>query len=89
MGEEYLDGFATLRDGELLLHILRVTDSCKDRLAGFIHWKDRSSLDQAVAVARAQPGLTELSRIRDWMHREGAQDEWKEFERCVSGSTGA
>jgi len=33
---------------------LSATDSCRDRLAAFYHWRDRQSLRLAVAVARHQ-----------------------------------
>ncbi len=34
---------------------LSPTDSCRDRLAAFYHWRDRQSLRLAIAVARHQP----------------------------------
>ena len=32
--------------------MISVTDSVKDRLAAFYHWKDQQSLEQAVLIAR-------------------------------------
>jgi hypothetical protein len=35
--------------------ILSATDSCRDRLAAFFDWRDRGSLDVAVAIALRNP----------------------------------
>ena len=70
VGGDVLTRWDTLREGEAVLHILDPTDSCRDRLAGFIFWNDRGSLDQAVAVALSQEKRLDLDRIRDWCRRE-------------------
>jgi hypothetical protein len=56
---------------------LSATDSCRDRLAGVYHWRDRQSLRLAVAVARHQ--AVDLEVIRKWSRSEGSLDEYEEF----------
>jgi len=47
---------------------LSPTDSCRDRLAAFYHWRDRQSLRLAVAIARRQQ--VDLNAIRRWSREE-------------------
>ncbi len=56
---------------------LSATDSCRDRLAAFYHWRDRQSLRLAVAVARHQ--AVDLDVIQKWSRSEGSLDEYEEF----------
>jgi hypothetical protein len=58
---------------------LSPTDSCRDRLAAFFHWRDRQSLQLAVAVARHQ--TVDLEAIRTWSRSEGKLDDYHEFLR--------
>ncbi len=57
--------------------LLSPTDSCRDRLAAFYHWKDRQSLKAAVAIAARNP--VDVERIRSWSVREGAAQEFEQF----------
>lgn len=57
--------------------LLSATDSCRDRLAAFYHWKDRQGLRAAIAVAVRHP--VDLERIRSWSVREGAGRGFEEF----------
>jgi hypothetical protein len=57
--------------------LLSATDSCRDRLAAFYHWKDRQSLQTAVAIAARHP--VDLEGIRSWSVREGASRGFEEF----------
>ena len=61
---------------------LSATDSCRDRLAAFYHWRDRQSLRLAVAVARHQ--AVDLDVIREWSRTEGSLPDYEEFVRDVS-----
>jgi len=81
VGGDVVTRWDTLREGDLVLHILDPTDSCRDRLAGFIFWHDRGSLDQAVAVAMSQHARIDLDRIRDWCRRERRIEGFSEFRR--------
>jgi hypothetical protein len=65
---------------------LSATDSCRDRLAAFYHWRDRQSLRLAVAVARHQP--VDLDAIRRWSSNEGASADYDEFLREVARASG-
>jgi hypothetical protein len=58
---------------------LSATDSCRDRLAAFYHWRDRQSL--AVAVRIAARNRVSFSTIRAWSADEGFLDEFGEFEK--------
>ena len=51
IGMDTIETWDTLGDGGRILHILSPTDCCRDRLAHFLHWNDRSVLSQS-AVAR-------------------------------------
>lgn len=83
IGGDLVHEWDTLRKGDQLLHILTPTDSCRDRLAGFLFWNDRGSLAQAVAVARAQRTRVTLDEIRSWCERESRLERYLEFERAM------
>jgi len=57
--------------------ILSATDSCRDRLAAFYHWKDRSSLVVAVAIARQN--RVRVGALERWSIQEGFRDAFGEF----------
>lgn len=61
--------------------LLSATDSCRDRLAAFYHWKDRQSLEAAIAVAVRNP--IDLDLTRSWSAEEGAAKGFEEFEKAV------
>ncbi|HET6348348.1 MAG TPA: hypothetical protein VFH88_04615 [Candidatus Krumholzibacteria bacterium] len=84
VGRELIASWDTLRERDMILHILRPTDSCRDRLAGFMFWNDRGSLDQAVAVAKAQRHAVTLDVIRRWCRSEGKDESFSEFERALA-----
>ena len=67
--------------------LLSATDSCRDRLAAFYHWKDRQSLKAAVSIAARHP--VDLERIRSWSVREGANRGFKEFMADLSSAKAA
>jgi hypothetical protein len=83
VGGDLIREWETLRDGELLLHIIKPTDCCRDRLAGFLFWNDRGSLDQAVAVARAQSDLVNIEAVRAWCDSENHAEKFAEFQRAL------
>jgi hypothetical protein len=56
---------------------LSATDSCLDRLAAWIHWRDRGS--RLVALEIATRNRVNVSRIRSWCQAEGAADEGERF----------
>ena len=75
-----------LRIGRTMLLALSATDSCRDRLAAFYHWRDRQSLETAVLIARRH--RVNLRRIREWSAGEGAIEGFKEFLRMLSSRRG-
>ena len=79
VGGDLVQQWNTLREEEHLLHILTPTDSCRDRLAGYLFWNDRGSLMQAVAVALAQTDRVDLQLIQSWCEREGRVEAFDEF----------
>ncbi len=84
VGGDLIRKWKTLRDHDMLLHILTSTDCVRDRLAGFLFWHDRGSLDQAVTVARARRKNVDLDIVRRWCRSEGKAEEFEEFERLLS-----
>jgi hypothetical protein len=84
VGDEILTEWDTLRKGDLLLHILTPTDSCRDRLAAFYHWRDFSSLSVAVAIALRNE--IDLGRIKSWSEKEKASEQYAHFVRALSAA---
>jgi len=74
----------TVGDDRLLA--LSPTDSCRDRLAAFYHWRDRQSLRLAVAIALRQ--RVDLKAIKKWSREEGKLADYDEFIREVRSSAG-
>lgn len=66
------------------VRILSPTDSCRDRLAAFYHWRDRQSLAAAVAIALRN--RVDLRRIAEWSEREGARVGFQEFARDLKSA---
>ena len=62
---------------------LSPTDSCRDRLAAFYHWSDRQSLRAAVEIALRR--RVNMTAIRRWSEREGADEKFEEFRNEVAG----
>ena len=79
VGDERIERWNTLGEGGQLLHVITATDSCRDRLAAFYHFRDRSALDQARSVYAAARKRVDLKRIRAWSRREGKPDAFQEF----------
>jgi len=85
IGDDLVSAWETLGEGEGVLHVISPTDSCRDRLAAFYHFQDRSALGQALAVFREQAGRIHLDRIRLWSEREGQARAFDEFRRSAEG----
>lgn len=56
---------------------LSATDSCRDRLAAFYHWKDRQALAAAVAIALQE--RVRLTKVREWSQAEGHRGAYEIF----------
>ena len=61
------------------LRLLSPTDSVKDRLAGYIHWKSRANFDQALLICQRQKQRVDLGIVRNWCHREGGMAAFEEL----------
>jgi len=81
--DEIVTVFHTERRGDQLLRVYTRTDTVRDRLAGYYHWPDRSSLRVAVLVANSGP--IDLESIEEWSGREGATAKFEEFARALKG----
>ncbi len=56
---------------------LSATDSCRDRLAAYYHWRDQQSLAAAVAIALRN--RVALRKIREWSRREEHVEDYQAF----------
>lgn len=61
------------------IRTLSATDSCRDRLAAFLHWKDQQNLRTAVTIALKNS--VDLEVIRSWSVGEGAKEGFDHFLR--------
>lgn len=61
------------------LRIISPTESVKDRLAAYYHWKDFQSLEQAILIADKQK--IDIKAIEDWSNKEGKNKEFLEFKK--------
>src|SRR5207245_11724612 len=59
------------------IRMLSATDSCRDRLAAFYHWRDRQSL--TVAAWIAVRNRVNLGTLRRWSVAGGATDAFGGF----------
>lgn len=82
VGDEILAKWETISEGDLILHVLTPTDSCRDRLAALYHWKDFSSLHVAISIARKN--RVDLGKIKAWSRKEGASEQYAQFARALS-----
>lgn len=77
IGEETKISPILRKIGGIEIKILSPTDCIKDRLASYIHFKARDTLDQAVLVAKAQP--IKIKEIEKWCINERAERTFEEF----------
>lgn len=77
VGEEFIKKPTVLSLSTGKLSLLSPTDCVKNRLAGYYHWSDLQSLEQAVLVAKAQK--IDLSEIERWSKKEGKGQEFSKI----------
>lgn len=72
-----------IKKGETSIYILSPTDCVKDRLAGYIHWKARECLDQAVLVASVN--AIDMDAVKQWCIKEDRDGElyFREFKALI------
>jgi len=61
--------------------LLSPTDCVRDRLASYIHFKSRDTLEQALLVASSQS--VDMTEIRNWCVAEGAIPQFEEFKALL------
>jgi hypothetical protein len=86
VGSEIISDYVRVEDKRGVLLTISATDSVRDRLAAFIHWNDRNSLDQAVAVARNNK--IDLVVVEAWCRAEGGAQKFEAFKRLLGGQGG-
>jgi hypothetical protein len=69
------------RLGDARTLALSPTDSCRDRLAAFYHWRDRQSLGTAVMIALRN--RLNWGKLRAWSAQEGFAEAYAEFASLV------
>jgi len=77
VGSELIKQTDTMKTGQGILKIISPTDSVKDRLAAFYHWRDKQSLEQAILVAEMQK--VDFNEIKRWSEVEMSLDKYKIF----------
>ena len=77
IGDERITKFSERVIKKNVLRLLTPTDCIKDRLAAYIHWNDKQSLEQAVMVAKAQD--FNLSSVKKFCSNEGNERAFVEF----------
>lgn len=77
LGNEHQRTFELIVENQMKLRLLSPTQSIKDRLAAYYHWKDLQSLDQALMIAKHQK--FSLAEIKKWSSKEGEMDKFENF----------
>lgn len=83
VGDEFIKKTTVLKETTGSLHLLSPTDCVKNRLAGYYHWGDLQSLEQAVLVACAQK--VDLAEVKRWSRKEGKAAEFLKFRGRLKG----
>lgn len=79
LGNEHQTDYDQLSVDGKTLKLLSPTQSIKDRLAAFYHWRDLQSLDQALMIAKNQK--FSMANIKKWSVAEGELTKFEEFEK--------
>ena len=82
VGQQQLTKFRRMRTPLGTIKMLTPTDCVKDRLAAYLHWKDRQALQQAAMVASAQ--TISWSALHQWAGREGSLAVLGDLKAAVS-----
>ncbi len=64
-----------------IIKILSPTDCVRDRLSGYMHFKSRDNLDQAVLVAKKHS--INMSKIKKWCEDEKHSEVFVEFKKAL------
>jgi len=88
IGSDVLSEWSTLEEAELILHIIKPTDSVLDRFAAYVHWQERASLEIAARVAYAVGSELDWDRIATWCDAEGVSNKLIDLEHEIARLTG-
>lgn len=77
VGVEPLDKIDDIKFSTGVLKVLSAVDSVKDRLAGYYHFNDQQSLQQAIFIC--QERTVDLKEIERWSIKVGKLNEFKQF----------
>lgn len=83
IGEELIRDFSQHRTPLGSIKMLTPTDSVKDRLASFFHWKDSQSLEQAIMICKDKHNHVNLREIKRWSQKEGFIEDYKKFHELL------
>ena len=81
VGDEHVTDVETISTDHGTLKLLTPTDCVKDRMAGYLHWGDEQSFQQAVHVAKNQP--VDWDSIAKWFAAEGYPGAFRRFRKAV------
>jgi hypothetical protein len=84
VGDEPITDIRDMRFPTGTLRIISPTESVKDRLAAWYHWKDRQGLEQAVLVAVAQD--IDIEEVERWSNHEGNTEEFEKIRNRLAGA---
>lgn len=79
VGEDPIRDIHELEFSTGKLRIISPTESVKDRLAAYFHWKDFQGLEQAILVANKQK--INIKNIEEWSKKEGKYKEFLDFKK--------
>lgn len=77
VGNEPIQEFNQVETSCGKIKLLRPVDSVKDRLAGFYHWNDKQSLEQAINICSEQE--IDLKEIERWSIHENQLAKFQIF----------
>lgn len=81
IGEELIKDISEIETEYGVLRIITPTDCVKDRLAGYYHWNDERSLEQAVLVSLRQK--IDMNNIKNWSIKELSFDKFNHFKTIL------
>lgn len=80
-------GLQTLETPWGPLRVIPPTLCVMDRLAAFVHWRDRQCLEQAIWVAQSH--AIDWDDLRSWASQEGMSEaDWRSFRRSALAEDG-
>ncbi|MCB1109402.1 MAG: nucleotidyltransferase [Chlamydiia bacterium] len=85
IGHEPIEKFHHHKTPIGTIKMLTATDSVKDRLASFYHWRDTQSLDQAILICQDRSNDVKMHELKTWSEKEGFSTQYQEFRKKLLG----